>query len=111
MGLFLPTPLLAQQVTPNFTSGSMTSTTSTQTQVTETITTQVYGGDYSYTSGSNVVPSAAIGATGTTYSVHTAGQEFQLETITRAAGLVEETTIQRTISIDSTTNSLSVFSQ
>lgn len=107
----LGAPAAAQTVTPNFTSGSMTSTTTTTTSVTESVTIKKYGGDYTYTSGNNVTPSAGIGASGTTYSVHTAGAEFQLETVTRSAGLIEETTIDRTIDIDSVTNSLSVFSQ
>ena len=105
-------PASAQNVTPNFTSGSMTSTTTTTTTVDETVTIKKYGGAYSYVSGDNLTPSGAVGASGTTYSLTTDGAEFQYESITRSAtDLLEETTIDRTIDIDSTTNSLSVFSQ
>ena len=109
--VLVPGAAVAQTVTPNFTQGSMTSTTTTTQTVNETIQVQVFGGAYSNISGSNVTPSGAIGATGTTYSVTTAGEPFQLETVTRVAGVVEQTDITRTITTNATTNSLSVFSQ
>ena len=77
----------------------------------EAIDTDIYGGTYKSWSGTNVVPSGDITASGTTYSVHTAGDQFQLETVTRAAGVVEVIEIDRTITTNSTTTSLSVFSQ
>ena len=107
----LPLPAMGQSVTPNFTQGSMTSTTTSSQTVTETIKIQTFGGDYSYTAGTNITPSSAIGASGTTYSVTTAGSDFQLETVTRTAGVVEQQDITRTIETTATTNSLSVFSQ
>ena len=109
--LLLPGAAIAQTVTPNFTQGSMTSTTTTTQTISETIQVKIYGGDYASYSGVNVTPSGAIGASGTTYSVTNAGEQFQLETVTRAAGIVEQQDITRTITTNSTTNSLSVFSQ
>ena len=109
--LLLPGAAIAQTVTPNFTQGSMTSTTTTTQTINETIQVKIYGGDYASYSGVNVTPSGAIGASGTTYSVTNAGEQFQLETVTRAAGIVEQQDITRTITTNSTTNSLSVFSQ
>jgi len=109
--LLLPSAAAAQTVTPNFTQGSMTSTTTTTQTISETIQVKIYGGDYANYSGVNVTPSGAIGASGTTYSVTNAGEQFQLETVTRAAGIVEQQDITRTITTNSTTNSLSVFSQ
>lgn len=109
--LLLPGAAMAQTVTPNFTQGSMTSTTTTSQTISETIQVKIYGGDYASYSGVNVTPSGAIGASGTTYSVTNAGEQFQLETVTRAAGIVEQQDITRTITTNSTTNSLSVFSQ
>lgn len=109
--LLLPGAAMAQTVTPNFTQGSMTSTTTTTQTISETIQVKIYGGDYASYSGVNVTPSGAIGASGTTYSVTNAGEQFQLETVTRAAGIVEQQDITRTITTNSTTNSLSVFSQ
>lgn len=109
--IFLPLPALGQTVTPNFTQGSMTSTTTTTQTISETIQVKVYGGDYASYSGVNVTPSGAIGANGTTYTVTDATKQFQLETVTRAAGIVQQTDTTRTITTNSTTNSLSVFSQ
>ena len=109
--LLLPGAAIAQTVTPNFTQGSMTSTTTTTQTINETIQVKIYGGDYASYSGVNVTPSGAIGASGTTYSVTNAGEQFQLETVTRSAGIVEQQDITRTITTNSTTNSLSVFSQ
>ena len=107
----LPLPSFGQTVTPNFTQGSMTSTTTTTQTISETIQVKIYGGDYASYSGVNVTPSGAIGASGTTYSVTNAGEQFQLETVTRSAGIVEQQDITRTVTTNSTTNSLSVFSQ
>ncbi len=59
----------------------------------------------------NVTPSAEINNTSTTYSIHTAGDEFQLEITSRAAGIIETEDITRTIETTSTTTSLSVFSK
>lgn len=104
-------PAYSQSITPNFTQGSMTSTTTTEQTITETIAIEKFGGDYTSYSGINITPSGAIGASGTTYSVTTAGEEFQLEIVERVAGVVETQDITRTIETTSTTNSLSVFSQ
>ena len=108
--LFLASPVSAQ-VTPNFTQGSMQSTTTTTIDIDRTIATNVYGGAYSSWSGTNVVPSGDIADTATTYSIHTAGDQFQLEIVTRAAGKIQESLVTETIEQVSTTTSLSVFSQ
>ena len=109
--LLLASPAAAQTVTPQFTQGSMQSTTTTTQTITETIATEVYGGAYSSWSGTNVTPSGDITDSSTTWSVTTAGEQFQLETVTRAAGIIETTDITRDIETTSTTTSLSVFSQ
>ena len=108
--LFIAAPVSAQ-VTPNFTQGSMQSTTTTTIDIDRTIATNVYGGDYSSWSGTNVVPSGDIADTATTYSVHTAGDQFQLEIVTRTAGKIQDSLVTETIQQVSTTTSLSVFSQ
>ena len=54
--LFLASPAAAQQVTPNFTQGSMQSTTTTTVDIDRTIETNIYGGDYKSCSGTNVTP-------------------------------------------------------
>jgi len=109
--LLLASPAAAQQVTPNFTQGSMQSTTTTTIDIDRTIATEIYGGAYSSWSGTNVTPSGDIKNTSTTYSVHTAGDQFQLEIVTRAAGVIETIDIDETIESVSTTTSLSIFSQ
>jgi hypothetical protein len=109
--LLLASPAAAQTVTPQFTQGSMQATTTTTQTITETIATEVYGGAYSSWSGTNVTPSGDITDSATTWSVTTAGEQFQLETVTRAAGIIETIDVTRTIDTTSTTTSLSVFSQ
>ena len=109
--LFLASPAAAQQVTPNCTQGSMQSTTTTTVDIDRTIETNIYGGDYKSWSGTNVTPSGDILSDSTTYSVTTAGEQFQLETVVRDAGVVENIVIEELIESTSTTTSLSVFSQ
>ena len=109
--LMLSSPVAAQQVTPNFTQGSMQSTTTTTVDIDRTISTEIYGGDYTSWSGTNVTPSGDIKDSSTTFSVHTAGDQFQLEIVERAAGVIETIDIDETIQQTSTTTSLSVFSQ
>lgn len=110
MLLFLASPAAAQ-VTPNFTQGSMQATTTTTVDIDRTIATNVYGGAYSSWSGTNVVPSGDIADSATTYSIHTAGDQFQLEIVTRAAGKIEDSLVTETIQQVTNTTSLSVFSQ
>ena len=109
--LLLAAPASAQTVTPQFTQGSMQSTTTTTIDIERTIATEVYGGAYSSWSGTNVTPSGDITDSSTTWSVTTAGEQFQLETVTRAAGVIETIDVTETITQESTTTSLSVFSQ
>lgn len=108
--LFLASPVSAQ-VTPNFTQGSMQSTTTTSIDIDRTIATEIYGGDYSSWSGTNVTPSGDISDTATTYSVTNSGEQFQLEITTRSAGIIQESLVTEAIEQTTTTTSLSVFSQ
>ena len=109
--LLLAAPASAQTVTPQFTQGSMQATTTTTQTITETIATEVYGGAYSSWSGTNVTPSGDITDSSTTWSVTTAGEQFQLETVNRTAGVIQTIDTTRDINTTSTTTSLSVFSQ
>ena len=108
--LFIAAPVSAQ-VTPNFTQGSMQSTTTTTIDIDRTIATNVYGGAYTSWSGTNVTPSGDIADTATTFSVTNAGEQFQLEIVTRAAGKIQDSLVTETIEQVTTTTSLSVFSQ
>jgi hypothetical protein len=109
--LLIPSAVRANQVSPQFTQGSMQATTVTTQVITEVVDQEIFGGTYNSWSGTNVVPSGNIVDPQTTYSVHTAGEQFQIETVTRPAGVVEQIDIDRSITTNSTTTSLSVFSQ
>jgi len=115
LALLSPAVARANTVTPQFTQGSMNSTTTTTQTVTETIQTQVFGGKLDSWTGSNVTASSAtsggITATDTVFDIQTAGDAFQLETVTRAAGVIEQIDVTRNITTNATTTSLSVFSQ
>lgn len=104
-------PAAAQQVTPNFTQGSMNSTTTTTIDINRTVATNIYGGDYSSWSGHNVTASGNIADPATTYTQTDPTSNFQLEIVNRAAGLIEDSLTTETIQQVSTITSLSVFSQ
>ena len=111
LALLAPSIARANTVTPQFTSGSMNSTTTTTQTIVETEQRQVFGSDLKTWSGNNVTASGDIAATGTTFSVTNNSLPWNLETTTRAAGLVEQIDFTRNITTNSTTTSLSVFSQ
>ena len=119
--LLIAAPVSAQSVTPNFTTGSMTQTVTATQEVTETIAIERFGGAVATWNGDNVQPTSdATAASPLTidltsssaqFYVVDASQPWQLEIITRAAGLVETEDVTRTIETNTTTNTLSVFSQ
>ena len=121
LALLSPSVARANQITPAFTQGSMNATTTTVQTVTETIDQKVYGGELKSWSGTNVTATSAssggISASDTVFSVTTAGEDFQLEIVDRAADattglvLLETIDIDRSITTNATTTSLSVFSQ
>ena len=111
LALLSPSIARANTVTPQFTSGSMNSTTTTTQTIVETEQVQVFGATVNTWSGTNVTPSADIATSGTTFSVTNTANPWSLETTTRAAGLVEQRDYTRNFTINSTTTSLSVFSQ
>ena len=111
LSLLSPAVARANTVTPQFTTGSMQSTTTTTQTITETIEHDVLGAEVKTWSGTNVTPSSTIGAEGTTYSIVEGATEWDLSITTREAGTIETITIDRTIETDSTTNSYSIFAQ
>ena len=121
LALLSPSVARANQITPAFTQGSMNATTTTVQTVTETIDQKVYGGELQSWSGTNITATSAssggISASDTVFSVTTAGEDFQLEIVDRAADattglvLLETIDIDRDITTNATTTSLSVFSQ
>ena len=121
LALLSPSVARANTVTPAFTQGSMNATTTTVQTVTETVEQKVYGGELNSWTGTNVTATSAtsggITASDAVFNITTAGEDFQLETVTRAADsstglvLLETIDIDRTITTNATTTSLSVFSQ
>ena len=121
LALLSPSVARANTITPQFTQGSMNATTTTVQTVVETIDQKVYGGELNSWTGTNVTATSAssggITASDAIFSITTAGEDFQLETVTRAADattglvLLETIDIDRTITTNATTTSLSVFSQ
>ena len=121
LALLSPSVARANQVTPAFPQGSMNATTTTVQTVVETVDQKVYGGELNSWTGTNVTATSAssggITASDAIFSITTAGEDFQLETVTRAADattglvLLETIDIDRTITTNATTTSLSVFSQ
>ena len=119
--ILAPTTVRANQITPAFTQGSMNATTTTVQTVTETIDQKVYGGELQSWSGTNITATSAssggISASDTVFSITSAGEDFQLEIVDRAADattglvLLETIDIDRSITTNATTTSLSVFSQ
>jgi len=109
--LLLSPAAKANQITPSWTNGSMNSTTTSTQQVVETQTINVYGGDYSSWTGHNVTATGDINGGQVTFDITTPGDNFQLEIVNRAAGIIETQVINRNIDTTSTTTSLSVFSQ
>ena len=121
LALLSPSVARANQITPAFTQGSMNATTTTVQTVTETVEQKVYGGELNSWTGTNVTATSAssggITASDAIFDITTAGEDFQLETVTRAADattglvLLETIDIDRSITTNATTVSLSVFSQ
>ena len=121
LALLSPSVARANQITPAFTQGSMNATTTTVQTVTETVEQKVYGGELNSWTGTNVTATSAssggITPSDAIFSITTAGEDFQLETVTRAADattglvLLETIDIDRSITTNATTVSLSVFSQ
>ena len=121
LALLSPSVARANQITPAFTQGSMNATTTTVQTVTETIDQKVYGGELKSWSGTNITATSAssggISASDTVFSITSAGEDFQLEIVDRAADsttglvLLETIDIDRSITTNATTTSLSVFSQ
>ena len=107
-----PTVARAELVQPNFTQGSMNSTTTTTTDITEEIVTTTYGAALNKWSGDNITHTSAssggIADSDSVFNMTTAGSDFTLEIVTRAASqIIEKVEVDRTIEQESTTVSLS----
>ena len=105
------TPAYAESVVPNFTRGTITAETKTRTEIVETIKQIEYTTGTSYTvTGTNInIPGTP--APGASYSVINQGAPFQFSETYLGPGVAKETWIERNTIQDSTTNSVSVFTQ
>ena len=114
--ILFPSSVRAELVTPNFTQGSMQSTTTMTQDIVETVETTTYGSAINKWTGENIThtstSSGGIVDTDSVFTIHTVGDPFTLEITTRAASQVLSVIeVDRTIDTSSTTTSLSVFSQ
>ena len=134
----IPQSVGAVPVVPNFTQGSMTSSTTTTSTVTETINSMDYNPGWQYVvTGTNVEASGnltPIGSGSTTntnvtldgvtsqwtglnlnqrpgYTMKTPGAAFQFTESYQGPGLSNHTIIQRTTTIESVTDTTSTFTQ
>ena len=126
---------IAVPVVPNFTQGSMTSTTETTSTVTETINSMQYDTGYQYVitgtniehDGNSISPPSTTGNSNTlngvtstwtdldlnnkpNFTITTSGQAFQFTESFSGPGLKNHTVINRTTEIQSVTTTTSVFS-
>ena len=129
---FYVIPVNAQPITPNFVTGTVSSTTNTTTSISETITSFDYATGYEYTvtgvamDGDSITPPpTTINETvnGTVYTwtgldldqkpewTVSDGNAFQFTETYHGAGLQYMTIIQRNIESESVVTSTSVFSQ
>jgi hypothetical protein len=131
----LGTPSYAVPVVPNFSQGSMTSHTETTSKVVETINSMDYATGWQYTvTGKNVQPSGGISPSSVneqtqsvngvnskwtgldatarpSWSVVTPGAPFQFTETYAGPGLSNHTIIQRETTIESVTDTTSIFQQ
>ena len=133
--LLISSPAYSVPVVPNFSQGSMQSTTRTVSTVVENIVSKDYNTGHQYSingsnltiSGSTISPNSSS-TTGTVdgqsqswtgldlstkpnVTITNGGQAFQYVETYRGPGLSNVTTINRTTNIESVTETTSVFSQ
>jgi hypothetical protein len=105
------TPAYANNVVPNFTRGTINATTESTTRIVETIRQVEYTTGTSYTvTGTNInIPGTP--SPGANYTIMEQGAPFQFSETYLGPGLAKETWIDRTSETNSTTTSISVFTQ
>jgi len=105
------TPAYAESVVPNFTRGTINATTQSTTRIVETIRQVEYSTGTSYTvSGTNInIPGTP--RQGASYTIMNQGAPFQFSETYLGTGIAKETWIDRTTETNSTTTSMSVFTQ
>ena len=131
----LVSPSHSVPVVPNFTQGSMTSTTETTSTISETINSMDYNTGYQYSvTGTNLKESGGLAPSSVTQQTNTnegvistwtglnmnsrptftqknVGAPFQFTETYQAPGLANQTIIQREQTIESVTTTTSIFAQ
>ena len=112
LALLSPAVARANTVTPQFTTGSMNSTTTTTQTIVETEQVQVFGAAVNTWSGSNITAAASAGiAGGDAVFTVTDNITMELRNNHKSSRLSRTRDYTRNFTINSTTTSLSVFSQ
>lgn len=101
----------AVPVSPNFTTGTVTSQTESSTTVTESIRQVDYMTGTQYTVTGTNIQWDGPPAPGANYTMVTPGEAFQFTETYLGPGESRLTEIERTTTIESITNSVSVFTQ
>lgn len=101
----------AASVVPNFTRGTVTSETTSRTEVTEIIRQIEYTTGTSYTVTGTNINFPTNPAPGANYTLINQGEPFQFSETLLGPGIATETQIERTTITDSFTTSISVFTQ
>ena len=104
-------PALAESVVPNFTRGTINSTTESTTRIVEAIRQVEYTTGESYTATGTNINIPGTPQRGAGYSIMTPGAAFQFSETYLGPGVAKETWIDRTTETESTTTSISVFTQ
>ena len=104
-------PAYSAAVVPNFTRGTVTSETTSRTEVTEIIRQNDYTTGYSYTVTGRNIKFPTNPQPGADYTIDVPGEPFQFTETYLQPGLTTETMIERTTVTDSFTTSISVFTQ
>ncbi len=109
--LLIVSPAQAASIVPNFTTGTVTSETTSRTEVIEIIKQQEYSTANTYTVTGHNINIPASPTPGANYTIVNQGASFQFSETLFTPGLVTNTEIERTTVTDSTTISTSVFTQ
>ena len=104
-------PAHSASVVPNFTRGTVTTETTTRTEITEVIRQTEYSTGTSYTvTGTNInIPDNPV--PGAAYTIVEQGAPFQFSETLLGPGISTETYIERTTITDGFSTSISVFTQ
>ena len=109
--LLIASPATAASVTPSFTTGTVTSRTQSTTTVTETIKQTDFQTGFTYTATGSNINFNGTPALGNTYNMVVPGAAFQFTETYFGPGESRYTEIQRSTTVESVTDSVSVFTQ